>query len=97
MLVSDGSGSIGELIADDSGSSTGSGTANFVLFRDATEISRTRLRHTVTGEIAYIPPGCINHIDVPSAGTYTYKMQASSAGATNSVEVNRVKLVAFEL
>lgn len=46
---------------------------------------------------SYWPPSSFQHIDIPSAGTYTYKVQVNF-GATNSTfSCQRVQLVAFEL
>ena len=44
----------------------------------------------------YFPPGCIWTIDVPSAGTYTYKVQIKATNA-NFVHARNMKLIAYEL
>lgn len=47
-----------------------------------------------------IPPGSINLIEAPAAGTYTYKAQMACNGSVvgNTVgQVNQVRLVAYEL
>lgn len=44
----------------------------------------------------YYPVSSVFHIDVPSAGTYTYTVYASSSTAT-SVAVAYAKLIAYEL
>jgi hypothetical protein len=49
---------------------------------------------TATG--AYIPPSSFAHIDVPAAGTYTYKVQASVISGSD-ILFNNVKLFAYEL
>lgn len=62
------------------------------LLRDATTVAIWG----VEGSGVQWPPGAFWHIDVPAAGTYTYKVQLSmTTGA--SIEVDYVKLVAYEL
>lgn len=43
------------------------------------------------------PIGAVNTIDVPAAGTYTYKITAVSDGAGHTLSVFGAKLIAFEL
>ena len=49
-----------------------------------------------TSENAFVGCGCINYIDFPAAGTYTYKLQARSAGSTTTGIVANCVLVAYE-
>lgn len=44
-----------------------------------------------------IPPSSVQHIDMPVAGTYTYKMQAQVVTGTGSITVNQTQLVAYEI
>lgn len=98
-LIPDGSGNGAELyFAPTAGTTTTFGFYSFV--RDATPITFCRLGQIVnssgTTQSVRVPVGCINHIDVPSAGTYTYKIQVS-AGADTSMYCYYAKLIAFEL
>jgi hypothetical protein len=76
-----------------------SGAANsnaiFLIKRDSTTILQTELTSAASG--VEIPPGAIWFLDVPSAGTYTYKLQVQTGDASYTVEVSHCKLVAFEL
>jgi hypothetical protein len=67
-------------------------------FRDSTEISRAYgiERHGASLDVDILVHNSILHIDTPSAGTYTYKVQAGAAtGVTGHVRA--MKLVAVEL
>ena len=81
--------------------STGGDTASgeYLLLRDATQVSRIYLRNTVnaaTTVIHYHPPAALHIIDVVAAGTYTYKAQALLT-AGNTCYAYNCKLVAYEL
>ena len=43
-----------------------------------------------------IPPGAFTHIDTPVAGTYTYVMQVEPTTGAMTIEVEKIKLVAYE-
>lgn len=81
--------------------SNASGTVTecyFKILRDSTDIAFYRLNNnSPTGSIAIRgPTSAISTLDVPAAGTYTYKVQASvAAGSTASFFSS--KLYAFEL
>lgn len=64
----------------------------FRILRDATEVSGM----SIGGEI--IPSGAIAFVDVPGAGTFTYKLQATIGSlGSGTVSVETCKLVAYEL
>jgi hypothetical protein len=73
----------------------------FRLFRGATEIAEYSFQITANAStatlVSRIPPGCLDYIDQPSAGTYTYKFTVEVAGANDSVTVNNCELVLVEL
>jgi hypothetical protein len=80
--------------------STGLGAGwNVKLLRDATTAAIWTMTLDATGggsgAYAMLVPGCLMHIDVPAAGTYTYKLQQQRTG-TNASFAN-CKLVAYEL
>jgi hypothetical protein len=80
--------------------STGLGAGwNVKLLRDATTAAIWTMTLDATGggsgAYAMFVPGCLMHIDVPAAGTYTYKLQQRRIG-TNATFAN-CKLVAYEL
>ena len=71
----------------------------FKLVRGSTSICETQLGATATGATAVVAsvPG-FSFVDTPSAGTYTYKLQAAAdAGAGAVWQVYKMKLIAFEL
>jgi len=78
-------------------------SANIKFLRDATQIleapifpliaSSGIVPPTTTGVI----PSSFSVLDVPSAGTYTYKAQYFVGSGAGSLEVKNVKLFAFEL
>lgn len=94
-MISDGSGSDSGLEADRTGLAAG---VKILFLRGSTEIARNYTQWAVPSSGAYdfSWPGTIFHIDVPAAGTYTYKVQAAQMNAGNA-RVVRMKLVAFEL
>ncbi len=72
------------------------GTGNWQVLRNSTVIAGPYpcFSPTVTGGIFSMPPGCLNCVDVPSSGTYTYSLQANAAVGTNFV--NNVVMVVRE-
>jgi hypothetical protein len=71
--------------------------ATMYFLRGATVITRALVGGPVPGTV-YVPPGVLSFVDTPTAGTYTYKVQAKSdAGGNTTVYVRRCKLVAYEL
>ena len=86
MLTQGGSGSNSYI------GNTGSGTAYFRIDRGGSNITQAELK----GAGINIPPGAICSIDTPTAGTYTYKVQARIGTATTAV-VNDCHFQAMEL
>jgi hypothetical protein len=83
-----------------SDASGNSPNADFKILRGATEIASFKVGGLATGASPAgfkAPPGSIQYLDVPSAGTYTYKLQARGVNAGETAEVEGCKLVAFEL
>lgn len=74
----------------------GAAEAELCFFRDATKISRHAFEFTVAGRI-FFPPGCFWTIDVPAAGTYTYKAQGLVSTASDTFSVTRCKLAVILL
>jgi hypothetical protein len=78
-----------------------SNSATIAFLRGSTVVGRSLMlgggTTTPTGQTFQLTyPGGICVIDVPSAGTYTYKAQLAS-GFGDSVGIVRMKLIAFEL
>ena len=98
FLISDGSTSAALLEVQ--ASSVTSVAAACRILSGSTEISRFQLATqptggSITNTYISIPSGCINHLDVPAAGTYTYTVQLlTNAG---SVYMSNSMLVAYEL
>lgn len=65
----------------------------FQILRGAASVARTR----VMTDVAELPPGVMWALDVPAAGTYTYKLQYQNSIGGLSTEVIRTSLVAYEL
>lgn len=79
-------------------------SAFFALKRGATQLTRIRISaegapNTGTASAhSFVPPSSISHLDMPSAGTYTYTLEINSADGTNTTAfVNAAKLLAYEL
>lgn len=97
-LISDASGEVSFLGAQRATTTT-STTGNFALLRDSTEISNFQLLATgasTSNMTLTVSTSSLSTIDVPSAGTYTYKAQFKTA-ANNTAYVAYAKLVAYEL
>lgn len=104
-LVGDGSGNPSYVAtANASGVDTASSSLSFI--RGSTNISEQRfggqpVGGNTSGRIFYYPPSMFQHVDVPAAGTYTYKIQSDSdigsSGGTITTYVYYCKLVAYEL
>jgi hypothetical protein len=73
--------------------------ARFYFKRDATLIAQTTIMSNgASGDIEIdIPSSNFWIIDVPAAGTYTYKMQAQILSANTTAWVRYTKLIAYEL
>lgn len=108
-LVNDGASGTGGYLGAYQATNVDNGPlAEFAILRDATSIAK----HTIWGSATAAPAGqyvaihrvpvsSIVHLDVPAAGTYTYKVQARYASFTVTsdmyAEVYYAKLVAYEL
>jgi hypothetical protein len=95
-LISAGTGNgDGSIWAENSSGNQCAGNIKFV--RDSTDLAAYFWNFTGdTNNWQLIVPASLFYIDVPSAGTYTYKVQfRKSAGSTTTV--NTAKLVAYEL
>lgn len=99
MVIPDGG--LGSQIGVSSSSNEALISGFFYIVRDATTISTSQIvsnaspigvNHGISA-----PPGAINFLDAPSAGTYTYKIQAASFTVTQSTNVTRCKLMVYEL
>jgi hypothetical protein len=65
--------------------------------RDATTVALFSIGGTfAAGAAPAVAPSSFRHLDFPSAGTYTYKVQVKPFLST-TINVTRAKLVAFEL
>jgi hypothetical protein len=97
MVQSDGNGTNPAYIGV-AGTSTGTVVAAFQLKRGSTVISQTFLETASASSgspLTVVPPGALNFLDTPTAGTYTYTVQAKSPG--NQVDFVDCVLVAYEL
>jgi len=97
-LIPDGTSSSAYVTISDNGGSNYD--CNLKIVRDATDISVHRIGIQSGRDQVPIPPGAIYMIDTPSAGTYTYKVQAVSNAFTppnpDSQVINCI-LIAYEL
>lgn len=99
MFVADGSSyaSVGFQSTNISGPS-----CSFAIYRGATLIPNATFNGHVTGSSTdditiQVAPGCLNYVDTPAAGTYTYKLSMSVSSAAVLGVVQQVKMLAFEL
>lgn len=85
-------------VTNGSGSSAAEG--RFLLYRDAVLISRDGLRIQIgsggTSPTIQVPPANFSCVDIVSAGTYTYKLQALTTTTNDTITVRNVILSAFE-
>lgn len=97
MLVQDGGSTAADIHCQD-GSATGSYGGVIYLMRDSTDISTVICGgySSAFSEFAYIMPSAIGTIDIPAAGTYTYKVQVRSSSTTGTVDVQRTKLLVIQ-
>lgn len=98
-LISDGSGNISNIQTQPTvGTTVIRLYCNFV--RDSSTISENELGNVVnTSGAAHsvrIPVSSLAHVDFPSAGTYTYKLQIRCESFT-SMALNYAKLLVYEL
>jgi len=64
------------------------------ILRDSTDVSIQFFSNNESSHSRGFPASMIQHIDVPAAGTYTYKVQAKSDGSAGFAVLN-AKLVAW--
>lgn len=97
MLTPDGDTSNVAVIA--ASAAAVSAGAQFKLLRDATAVGLFNLFSSGGGSQASVnvPSSSIIHFDVPSSGTYTYKLQVKAQTSATTATVGYSKLVAFEL
>lgn len=80
--------------------STGSATTvggQLAILNGSTPISLLSYHFQANAQAIVFPPSTVFFIDTPSAGTYTYKLQAKSELSAITVSVTSVKLTAYEL
>ena len=80
-------------------SSSGSADAEFGFSRNDLLLNRTEVDggfFTAPTGLMLLPPGAFSMLDIPEAGTNRYKFKAK-AYSSYSVEIARVKLIAYEL
>lgn len=92
-LISDSSSNSSEIAIGNGGAVN---FCNLLILRDSTEVMNQIFGGNPTPELMSFPPSAIKHIDIPSAGTYTYKVQAS-VSVGSDVGINYCKLIAYEL
>lgn len=94
-LIDDGSGSGSQLEAGKNADVIASGNIKFV--RDSTDLTVKVFKvGGASGNLSNGNGALVAHLDFPSAGTYTYKVQAASNN-TATLLVTRLKLVAWEI
>jgi hypothetical protein len=96
-LIGDGNGALLSVIGVETPTTVTNMSAQFKISRDSTNIYETFLKMqsaSSSDPILFAPPGAIMTIDIPAAGTYTYKLSAKGA---NTAYCQYCKLVAFEL
>lgn len=102
-LMHDGTVTAGQYSILKANAVGGGGDDNRVIFslvRGATIIAQSALRNQLTTTelvSTEVPSSSLWIIDVPSAGTYTYKAQVTVPVPADSAEVQYTKLIAYEL
>lgn len=79
-------------------STVGDPSATIIILNGSSVIStyRSEIVASSASRVS-LPSSVISTIDTPSAGTYTYKIQVNTSTASNSVQVQNTKLIAYEL
>lgn len=97
-LISDGTGVQSTIVYSDTQIQL---SPELYLYRGATNISTQSFAQRVGGSSVYsftgVPVSAVSHIDIPSAGTYTYKFSVRPTASTAVMEVLKAKLIAYEL
>lgn len=84
------------------GALTGTGTSatgTFQFLRDAVSLGEMQLSYLVASSTSpniNVPPSVLSTVDVTSAGTFTYKLQAKNDGV-NTTRVFASRLIAYEI
>lgn len=97
-LISDGTGVQSTIVYTDTQVQL---SPELYFYRGATNISAQSFAQRVGGSSVYsftgVPVSAVSHIDIPSAGTYTYKFSVRPTASTAVMEVLNAKLIAYEL
>jgi hypothetical protein len=100
LLIADGSGGSNAYLGASRSVAGTSATATFYV--EITGVTSNSINQGIRIDgasgvlINRVLPGCLNHVHVAVAGTYTVSIGASG-GLTSTAEVNNCKLVAYEL
>lgn len=100
MLVSEGNSTPGSESSISWSKAANTAQAQLRTVRDVTEISNATLYNRAVGATSVdhaIPVSSYSHLDQPTAGTYTYKIQALALAGTGTVFVSNALLVAYEI
>jgi len=96
-----GGAAIGKLELTMSGGGDFSTTSSFHIYRDSVEIAVFELEKittaATTSDSISFSPSCIEFIDDVVAGTYNYTIEAHASSLNGVLNVNNVKLLAYEL
>lgn len=99
-LIGDGTSNVAQIASRNNSERTG---INIYLIRDSSTILETIFQSQAENSGGYnhifAPPSLVSHIDIPAAGTYTYKIQANALwpGSIVDYRFNYIKLIAYEL
>lgn len=98
-LISDSTGfpTINDSYVTLSNSGAVSGSASILILRGTTQIASYPISTTNTGgnPLLQLPPSIFDFTDFPSAGAYTYKIQAK-VGVGSQIEFHNVRFIASE-
>jgi hypothetical protein len=101
-LIADGTTSASSIEAFCGGTGGSGCTTSMQILRGATVVATSQVVITVNptstlSRTSDVPVSSLNHIDAPSAGTYTYTVQIKTNNAVNSASIYNGILVAYEL
>lgn len=88
-------GFVGQVGSFSSGGFTSAGKLHFL--RGAVNLGSYGFKVGVADTEGQFPPGAFRYVDTPTAGTYTYKVQAAATTSSTTINVTRCHLVAYEL